>query len=132
MNAIVNQNVASTSAPQATQDQLDDEVIQSLYTERKVGVQREYMGEEWTRLLRNDIIRYMRNEKMSVLNKDGGVTVEGQTAVVPANLCRMCWVEPSSNLKEQYAALSEVIAQLHALPFELNCKLPSLYMLGGI
>jgi len=122
INAFVNQSIASTTAPQATQDQLDDEVVHDLYGDQKIGVQREYMGDEWTNLLRLDIRRYMRNEKLSILNKDGGVTVDGQSSVAPANLSRMCWVEPSASLKEQYAALSEVISQLHALPFELNLK----------
>jgi hypothetical protein len=120
MSARISQNVASSTAPQATQDQLDDSVLGELFSDRKVGVQREFFGEDWTKVIRSDIARYMRNERMSVLNKDGGVTTGG--AVAAANLTRMCWVEPSATLTEQYAALAEVITQLHALPYELNCK----------
>lgn len=131
MSAKINQNIASPTDPQATLDQLDDACLGELFSEVKVGVQREFLGEDWTRLLRSDIVRYLRHEKMSVLNKDGGVMVEGggrasasgSATVVPANLARMCWVEPSATLTEQYAGLAEVILQLHALPFELNCKL---------
>lgn len=120
MSAKINQNIASPTAPQATQDQLDDECVGQLFGEVKVGVQREFFGDDWTRVLRNDILRYVRNEKMTVLNRDGGVN--SGSAVVPANLARMCWIEPSATLTEQYAGLAEVISQLHALPYELNCK----------
>lgn len=125
MSARISQAIASPTAPQAALDQLDDAVLEELFSETRVGVQREFLGEEWTKLIRNDIIRYMRNEKMSVLNKDGGVTADGlssSSAVVPAHLTRMCWIEPSGALTENYAALAELISQLHALPFELNCK----------
>ena len=125
MSARISQAVASPTAPQAQLDQLDDEVVASLFSEQQVGVQREFLGEEWTRLIRNDIVRYLRNEKMSVLNRDGAVMVDGRGAsnsVVAANLTRMCWIEPSKTLSESYAALSELITQVHALPFELNCK----------
>jgi hypothetical protein len=120
MSARISQNIASSSAPQAAQDQLDDSVLGELFSDRKVGVQREFFGEEWTKVIRSDITRYLRNERISVLNKDGGVTTVG--AVAAANLTRMCWVEPSAALTEQYAALAEVISQLHALPYELNRK----------
>ena len=126
MSARISQNVASPTAPQASLDQVDDAVLGELFSEKKVGIQREFLGEEWVNLIRKDIIRYMRNEKMSVLNKDGGVMVENRTksgsSVVPANLARMCWVESTSTLTEQYAAFAELINQLHALPYELNCK----------
>lgn len=125
MSARISQAIASPTAPQASKDQLDDEVLEELFGEGRVGVQREFLGEDWTKLIRNDIIRYMRNEKMSVLNKDGGVSADGRnagSAVVPAHLTRMCWIEPSAVLTETYAALAELITQLHALPYELNCK----------
>jgi hypothetical protein len=126
MSARINQNIASVTAPQAALDQVDDECIGQLFGDLKVGVQREFFGEDWTRVLRNDILRYTRNEKMTVLNKDGAVTVEGRTnsgsSVVAANLARMCWIEPSATLTTQYAGLAEIISQLHALPYELNCK----------
>lgn len=71
---------------------------------------------------------------MSVLNADGSVLVEGKgSGVVPAHLTRMCWIEPSKTLSETYAALAELITQVHALPFELNCKhSTNLYMKCGI
>ena len=123
MSAKISQAVALPTAPQAQLDQLDEEVVSSLFGEVKVGVQREFLGEEWTPLIRNDIVRYMRNEKMSVLNPDGAVKVEGKgSSVVPAHLTRMCWIEPSKTLSENYAALAELITQVHALSFELNCK----------
>ena len=125
MSARISQSIASATAPQATLDLLDDDVVADLFGEQQVGVQREFLGEEWTRLIRNDITRYLRNEKMSVLNRDGAVMVDGRGAlnsVVAANLTRMCWIEPSAALTESYAALAELISQIHALPFELNCK----------
>lgn len=125
MSARISQAVASSTAPQALLDQLDDEVVGNLFGEQQVGVQREFLGDDWTKLIRNDIVRYMRNEKLSVLNRDGTVMVDGRGAsssVVAANLTRMCWIEPSATLTESYAALSELIGQIHALPFELNCK----------
>jgi len=123
MSAKISQAIALPTAPQAELDQLDEDVVSGLFGDVKVGVQREFLGEEWTYLIRNDIVRYMRNEKMSVLNPDGAVKVEGKgSSVVPAHLTRMCWIEPSKTLTESYAALAELITQVHALPFELNCK----------
>ena len=132
MSAKISQSVALPTAPQAQLDQLDEDAVSGLFGDVKVGVQREFLGDEWTPLIRNDIVRYMRNEKMSVLNPDGAVEVEGKgSSVVPAHLTRMCWIEPSKTLSENYAALAELITQVHALPYELNCKL-SLTMLRTV
>ena len=127
MSAKISQSFASPTAEQATLDQLDDIVLEGLLGEHRVGVQLDFLGEEWSKLIRADILRYMRNEKLSVLNKDGGVMVDGKatssTSTPIANLTRMCWIEPSAGLSQNYAALAEVIKQLHALPFELNRKI---------
>jgi hypothetical protein len=128
MSAKISQAIASPTAPQATLDQLDDFVLDNLLGagNQRVGVQPEFLGEDWTKLIRNDIVRYLRNEKLAVLNKDGGVIVDGKAAtgssVHGAHLTRMCWIESDESLASNYAALAELIKQLHALPFELNCK----------
>eukprot|EP00600_Ochromonadales_sp_CCMP1393_P000822 CAMPEP_0174983050 /NCGR_PEP_ID=MMETSP0004_2-20121128/16897_1 /TAXON_ID=420556 /ORGANISM="Ochromonas sp., Strain CCMP1393" /LENGTH=447 /DNA_ID=CAMNT_0016235197 /DNA_START=254 /DNA_END=1597 /DNA_ORIENTATION=- len=123
MSARINQVIASPSSQQASMDQIDDEVLQSLLGGTRVGIQREYLGEEWSNLIRNDILRYIRNEKMTVVNKDGGVAPSGDASKArQQEATQMCWIESSSALVEQYPAVTQLIKHVHALPYELNLK----------
>ncbi|KAJ1424054.1 hypothetical protein B484DRAFT_451671 [Ochromonadaceae sp. CCMP2298] len=128
MSAKVSQAFASPTAPQAELDQLDDEVVGALAGRSRVGVQDEFLGEHWALLIRTDIHRYIANEKLTVLNRDGGVSVAGAGAgaagvgAASSSSARMCWIEPSAQLSDQYAAIAELIEKMHALPFELNRK----------
>jgi hypothetical protein len=141
MSAKISQAFASPTGSQAELDQLDDEVLGALVGRCRVGVQDEYLGEHWARLIRQDIHRYIANEKLTVLNRDGGVSVAGSgsglgssgagagaggagvgAASSSSSHARMCWIEPSAALADQYAAIAELIEKMHALPFELNRK----------
>ena len=116
--------VASPSDPRAERDQIEEDVVQQLLN-FSFGIQKENVGEDWCNLIQGDLIRYMSNEKMSILNDRGEVVIMNskETSIEEINSnCSMCWLENDENLKEFYPAIAELLDQIHALPYELNGK----------
>lgn len=129
--------LASPEAEQAQWDQLDDDVWPELLQfPRKLCVQEEYLGEDWSTLVLRDIVRFAGKEPMDDVpvpgdrgNRDPskGTTIDisGTTSAddveinLPSVPARTAWLE---NKYDSYPALTEAISKLQALPFELNLK----------
>jgi hypothetical protein len=124
--------VASPTECEAEWDQVEKPVIDQLDMKDKcyVGVQNQFLGMEFASLVIEDVKRFVRDEKMSVMRDSmvirpqqydpEGIPVsspEDTEGVSP--LPRMAWVEEHT-LRDSYPALAEAAQQLHALPFELN------------
>lgn len=128
--------IAAADSPQAQEDQLDDDVIDSLLS-IGYGIQREYVGKEWADVIRSDLNRFLRDEKMSDIDDKGEVMV-GQQVVSSSSSAakppseglkpsKISWVESGEEgFSERYPALCEAVRLLHALPYELNCENPPL------
>ncbi|KAL3666307.1 hypothetical protein V7S43_008559 [Phytophthora oleae] len=124
--------VADPNSDFATWDQLEDEFLDELLLGtsdvRGVAVMDEFMGEEWTQLLLNDVFRMAKNgllmstvptiDAKHVLDRQNTGT---QTATLPGANLR--FVEHQDCIAE-YPALAELIEKLHALPYEINRKRP--------
>jgi len=118
------ENLADPEDERATWDQLDPEVVEALTDpETAFAVQDDFLGEEWPALLYEDAVRFMASGQMTPIpvaerEREG---VHGEIA----------FVEPSQ-LEESYPALAELIKNLHALPFELRSKVPSLNLMSPL
>jgi len=130
MNAKTSQPIASTSAPQAHQDQLEGILLEELLSARRIGLQRGYLGTDWSDLVRADVERFVREEdSMSAVDCNGGVMVVQREASPKSSASdstpfgRIAWLDGSGEWNDSYPALSEAVTQLHALPFEINSKL---------
>lgn len=129
MNAKTSQPIASTSAPQAHLDQLESTLLEELLSTNRTGVQRDYLGEEWSGLVRADMERFVREETMSAVDCNGGVVVQREDMVSTCSTSdttpfgRIAWLAGSGGWSDTCPALSEAVTQLHALPFEINRKL---------
>jgi hypothetical protein len=112
-------SVASTSSEKADFDQLEDSVVNAFISGEKHSVQCGFLGKDWSNLIFNDTERYFRDETASDVDKFGAVCTDlvRDTSLVSA---RMCWIEPGEGLSSKYPAISELVSQLHALPYELN------------
>lgn len=119
-SARISAAIASSESELAHLDQLDDSVIQAVESAKSLGIQRDYMGEEWTSVIRDDMLRYIQHERLSLINVDGSVVTSSDKETEAK--ARMCWIEQSSEIQQSYPALAEVIRVLHALPYELNRK----------
>lgn len=141
-------NVASITSEKAQLDQLEEEVVHNLIIDfdKMYGVQCDYMGHEWAQLIRKDIIRFMEIEKMTLMSNNGTVvtkanisrtklkkgpptsstdsdSIDDIATTSHQQKASMCWIESNNSmLSGKYPALLELVSQLHALPFELNCK----------
>lgn len=107
------------------EQQLDCEVI-AQFKRNKYSMQEEYLGQEWSYIIRDDMRRFMRDEKMSSVDNKGRVVVNESNNIYDLNECsgiKIAWIEKQDVLiKEAYPALYEAILKLHQLPFEFNCK----------
>eukprot|EP00981_Chlorochromonas_danica_P005064 scaffold1016_cov175-Ochromonas_danica.AAC.22 len=128
--------IAAAEAPQAQEDQIDDDVIDSLLS-FGYGIQREFVGKEWADVIRSDLNRFLRDEKMSDIDDKGEVMVPGQQTVSSSSSSssaartstegltpsKISWIESGEEgFSARYPALCEAVRLLHALPFELNLK----------
>lgn len=79
-----------------------------------VAVQENFLGNELAVLIRQDILRFSVSEKMTPITRDSSnLGIDKPT---------MAWIDPGEKMQENYPALSELIEQLHLLPYELNRK----------
>jgi hypothetical protein len=113
IRAQVSVKEASPTATQASFNQLEDDVIDDLIS-KKICVQEEYMGKEWADVITKDLLRFVKHEKMS--EKILAFTEE-ETKLSPLT----AFIE-YEDIKHKYPALTELVQQLHALPFEINRK----------
>jgi len=95
-----------------------------------VSVQDAYMGEEWVELLADDLQRYIADEKMTSLPSSSGASAESSTTTAAGVGNKMCWVDrdiegpggEESSLSISYPALTELLDNMHSLPYEINSK----------
>ncbi|KAG1698254.1 hypothetical protein DVH05_015243 [Phytophthora capsici] len=122
--------IADPNSDFATWDQLDDEFLDELLLStsdvRGVAVMDEFMGEEWTQLLLNDVFRMANNGLLmsTAPNVDAKHVLSRQntgTKTLPGANLR--FVE-HQDCTAEYPALAELIEKLHALPYEINKKRP--------
>eukprot|EP01034_Spumella_vulgaris_P024457 gene24457-30808_t len=127
MAAKLTLSTASITSEQASFDQLSDSVVYDLSDGKKHSAQQDYLGREWSTLISTDIARYFRDEITTDVDKFGRVCTD---VVRDASLvsARMCWIESGEQLAKSYPAISELVDQMHALPYELNAKLLDRFM----
>lgn len=143
LNAKVSLSLALPSEDEASWDQIEMEVSCALGSKSNaLGVQPEFLGDEWSALVMEDVKRFVRDEKMSDMNTCNSlslspVPIDPQSSTPPPPPAvssheatggghsspspRMAWIE-SDDLTGSYPALAELIQQLHALPYEINAK----------
>jgi Tfp pilus assembly protein PilF len=124
--------LADPNSEFATWDQLDEDFLDELLQERSevrgVAVMDEFMGEEWTQLLQNDVFRMAKNgllmsaapdvDAKHVLSRSNG---GNQPETLPG--AKLRFVE-HHDCTTEYPALAELIEKLHAVPYEINSKRP--------
>ncbi|KAF1782755.1 Tetratricopeptide repeat [Phytophthora cactorum] len=124
--------LADPNSDFATWDQLDDKFLDELFVVksdvRGVAVMDEFMGEEWTQLLLNDMFRMAKNGLLmsTVPNVDAKYVLsrqnaDNQTESLPG--AKLRFVE-HQDCTAEYPAIAELIEKLHALPYEINKKRP--------
>ncbi len=113
----------SAAAP-ADLSQLSEQSVRSLSGPDAAAVQSRFLGAEWSRLVREDVLRFVASEKMALsegrLCAPLGREAEGGEAVGAT----MAWIDPGPDgpLGEEYPALSELLLRLHLLPYEINSE----------
>ncbi|GMF58498.1 unnamed protein product [Phytophthora fragariaefolia] len=124
--------IADPNSEFATWDQLDDKFLDELLVEnsdvRGVAVMDEFMGEEWTQLLLNDVLRMAKSGLLMTTapNVDAKHVLSGQNTgnqieTLPG--AKLRFVE-HKDCAAEYPALAELIEKMHALPYEINKKRP--------
>lgn len=111
--------VAAPTDERAERNILDDDVCDRL---RSTGltVQPEFLGADWIPVLQKDLLRFVRDEKMSLIDRNG--VAVGDVKVEEVAHQRIAWLEHDDDLKENYPALYELVDNLHGLAYELNAK----------
>ena len=90
---------------------LDSKVISDLCdVSKSIGEYQNFLGLDLKNLLLEETIRYISNEKMTLMMDDANSIIS-----------HIAWIEPD-NLEVYYPVLAEVVSQLHTLPFEINSK----------
>ncbi|RLN70837.1 hypothetical protein BBJ29_003016, partial [Phytophthora kernoviae] len=127
--------LADPNSDFATWDQLDDEFLNELLVDKSdvcgVAVMDEFMGEEWTQLLLNDVHRMTKNglllstapniDAKHVLSRRSTGNQSGNADTLLG--AKLRFVE-HQDCATEYPALAELIEKLHALPYEINKKRP--------
>jgi len=102
--------LASTTAEEAGNDYLDSNTVSDLCDSSKcIAEFHNFLGSDFQQLLLEEVTRYVSNEKMTPITNDDTI------------LSRVAWIEADA-VEVYYPVLSEVIKQLHALPYEINAK----------
>lgn len=111
--------VAAPTDERAERNVLDDDVCDRL---RQTGLsaQAEFLGDDWIPVLQKDLLRFVRDEKMSLVDRNGVAVGDVKVEEVPHQ--RIAWLEHDDDLKENYPALYELVDNLHGLAYELNAK----------
>jgi hypothetical protein len=121
--------IASIEDERAKKEQLDEEIVLQ-YQTIGFAIQSEFLGNDWIPIIQRDLLRFFRDEKLSTVDSAGFAVIpslsssSSSSSSLSCNAIRIAWIENDDYLREMYPALSEVIEQLHALPYELNGKNP--------
>ena len=116
-------SLASPASELADMNQLEPNVADALEDAHAyVGVQEEYLGDEWAALVLADAERFIQNEHMSVMPSSSTplMGLKEGTDTADTTVARMAWLSEGRQLSEAYPALAEAVSKMHALPFELN------------
>ncbi|TMW65012.1 hypothetical protein Poli38472_009179 [Pythium oligandrum] len=124
--------MADPNAEEATWDQLSEPFLDDLLSKTPpdgsavagAAVLDEFMGQEWTDLLRNDVQRMHKNGLlMPTTNIHAGASTLSTetTSTSTSKIGQMRFVE-KTDCEKEYPALAELLEKLHALPFEINKK----------
>uniref|UniRef100_A0AAV1V2B2 Uncharacterized protein n=1 Tax=Peronospora matthiolae TaxID=2874970 RepID=A0AAV1V2B2_9STRA len=123
--------LADPNSDFATWDQLDDDFLDELLLDknnnvRGTAVMDDFMGEDWTQLLLNDVARMANNGLLmtTIPHIDvKHVLCQQQRGRRKNTLpgAKLRFVDYQSCVVE-YPALAEVIEKMHALPYEINKK----------
>jgi len=108
---------ASETAPQALLDQLEPDVVPRLCSTR-VARQEDFLGPRWAALVGADLVNFAKYEHMSDIAEPGAAAAGGAAAATAVPV-QLAWLERKY---EQYPALTEAMAKLLALPYEINKK----------
>ncbi|CAI5739071.1 unnamed protein product [Peronospora destructor] len=118
--------LADPNSDFATWDQLDDEFLNELLIDKSdvsgVAVLDEFMGEEWTQLLLNDVLRMARNGLLMTTRSSEHMMSQRNHKKTLSGV-KLCFIE-HQDCTAEYPALVELIEKLHALPYEINMKRP--------
>ncbi len=129
LNRKVSNKIAKTTLLVASSSSLDEDALLDQLREATLdhllehhfAAQTDFMGEDWAQAIREDIVRYCQDERMSALDRFGAAAdacrVREMHGGVPVEIA---WIEPDERLGSAYPALLELVKQLHTLPFELN------------
>ncbi|CAH0484651.1 unnamed protein product [Peronospora farinosa] len=118
--------LADPNSDFATWDQLDDNFLNELLINKSdvsgVAVLDEFMGEEWTQLLLNDVLRMTRNGLLLTTTSSERMMSQ-QNHKETLSGVNLRFIE-HQDCTAEYPALAELIEKLHALPYEINMKRP--------
>lgn len=122
------QKVAASDDERAERDQLESAVVTTLQ-QTGFAVQEEFLGLDWLPVLRQDITRFIRDEKLSLLDALGQPVASSKVEDLDSHqkYQQIAWVEKDESLQETYPALYELLDALYALAFELNGKQNTLH-----
>lgn len=128
LNAKVSLALAMPTEEEASWDQIGLEVSGALgSSDYALGVQQDFLGDEWSSLVLDDVMRFAADEKMAEMSNGSSVLtapfndVDCSSTEKPPDTSksRMAWIEEDA-IVESYPALGELLQQLHALPYEIN------------
>lgn len=122
VNSMIANSIKPIAAPtdeRAERDLLDEDVG---YDFRQVGYvsQPSFMGSDWIHIIQKDLVRYVRDEKMSFIDSNGAPM--GDVRVEETPLQRIAWLEQDEDFQENYPALFEIVDNLQSLAYEINAK----------
>lgn len=105
--------------------------ITSASVDEVVSVQDGYLGSDWVGLLREDMHRYFADEavtEVSMSTPPKNSTTSGTNNNTQAIKMKMCWIDRHASNSESisndiaYPAITELLDNLHTLPYEINSE----------
>ena len=97
---------------------IDSDTVMRFHSE-SIALQDDVLGRDWSRLVANDLVRFLVTEKMSEASLI--VASTGLTHQDCLNCARssMAWIE-ADDINAGYPALADLVKTLQSLPFQLN------------
>lgn len=123
----------ASSSVSADLNQLSEPTVRNLLSGVEAeAMQRRFLGRDWSRLVREDILRFVACEKMVLAGSSSERRIrreqdqrQGHDLGQDENHeATMAWIDPGQDgpLGEEYPALTELLLRLHLLPFEINSE----------
>eukprot|EP01037_Dinobryon_pediforme_P034270 gene34270-40098_t len=97
--------VAAPTDERAERNVLDDDVCDRLRL-TGLSVQAEFLGDDWIPVLQKDLLRFVRDEKMSLIDRNGVAVGDVKVEEVAHQL--IAWLEHDDDLRDTYPALYEL------------------------